>query len=258
MKTFFSLIVVNLRQAILSWRFLFSVFGVALVMTFAAWSWITNSQEFTDVVYLYTGGTSGGSLFLLTGVLPIFAFATTFASEWGQKATSFWMIRTGIRKYSISKVIVTAISGFLTTAVGFLLFILLMWIKFPLLFSPSSGDAYAVLLENGEAIKYLMYHITHVSLTSALFEVIALWVSTYIPNTFVAIASPLIVYFITHRFTTQLDIPEYLKAMWVVESIYHAGTPMYTLLLKLGIVLALCTLMGVGTIWQIRRRVYNA
>src|SRR5690625_1060911 len=191
MKIFFSLVRTNLRQAVMSFRFLFSVCGVTLIITFAVWNWITDPQHY-DVLYLYSGGTGGGSLFLMTGILPVFAFATTFASEWNQQATSFWMVRTGIRKYSISKVVVTAFSGFLTSAIGFILFILLMRIKFPLFLSITTGDGYVVLLENGQPIKYLMYHITHLSLTSMLFAVIALWVSAYIPNTFVAVASPLI------------------------------------------------------------------
>src|SRR5690625_6619081 len=92
-------------------------------------------------------GTGGGSLFLMTGILPLFAFSTTFASEWSQRATSFWIVRAGIRNYATSKVIVSALPGFLTTAVGLNLFFLLMRIKLPIFSTPSTGDAYATLLE---------------------------------------------------------------------------------------------------------------
>lgn len=258
MKTFISLLAVHFRQAVFSFRFLFSVCAVVLVLTFTVWDWITNFEPHHDAIYFYVIGIGGGSLFLLTGIIPLFTFATSFASEWEQRATSFWMIRTGIRTYSVSKIIMTALTGFLVTALGFWLFILLLAIKYPLLSFISTGDAYVGLLEAEAPVKYLLFHITHTSLTSALFAVTALWVSTYIPNTFVTIASPLVIYMIAHRFTSQLEIPEYLKALTIVETTYDAGSPISTLLLKLVTVVVLCMLMGFMIVRQIRRRVFHA
>src|SRR5699024_2194139 len=160
---------------------------------------------YLDVIYLYGMGTGGGSLFLMTGILPLFAFSTTFASEWGQRAASFWIVRSGIRNYATSKVIASALSGFLTTSVGLSLYVFLMRMNYPLFSNPSTGDAYASLLEFDMPIRYLLFHISHISLTSALFAVVALWVSTYLPNQFVTVAAPLVIYFVAHRFTTQLD-----------------------------------------------------
>lgn len=259
MKKFFYFSTVNAKRAIISVPFFLSACGVTVVMVFATWSLITqkSNESYLDVIYLYGMGTGGGSLFLMTGILPLFPFATTFASEWGQQATNFWTVRTGIRNYAVGKVIVSALAGFLTTAVGLSLFFLLMRIKLPLFSAPSSGDAYASLLDQEMPIRYLLYHVTHISLTSALFAVVALWISTYLPNRFVTVAAPLVIYFVAHRFTTQLDIPEYLKATWIVEQIYDAGSLNATLLIKLGIVVSLCMLMGYGTVRQIRRRVQH-
>jgi len=259
MRKFFALLIVNIKRGIMSVPFLISACGVTVVMVFATWSLITqkSNESYIDVIYLYGMGTGGGSLFLMTSILPLFAFSTTFASEWSQRATSFWIVRAGIRNYATSKVIVSALSGFLTTAVGLNLFFLLMRIKLPIFSTPNTGDAYATLLEQGMPIIYLVYHVTHISLTSALFAVIALWVSTYLPNKFVTVAAPLVIYFIAHRFTTQLDIPEYLKAISIVEGTYHGSTPTISLLIKLGIVSLLCLFMGFGTVRQIRRRVQH-
>ena len=194
-------------------------------------------------------GVSGsGSINLIVGILPLLPFATSFATEWDKRATNFWIVRTGIRNYSINKVVTSALSGALTTGLGIVLFILIAGLWFPLFSNITSGNPYAELLEAGKPLLYLMYYIVHISLGSALFAVTGLWVSTYIPNKFVAISTPMVLYFIAHRFTTQLDIPEYLKALWIVEAIYHAGSPLATLLLKLVIVTILCILMGYGTV----------
>lgn len=239
----------------MSLSFLFAVCGIAVVMIFGIWGLIED-QSYMSVTYLYGMAMGGGSLFLMTGILPLFAYATTFASEWEQRATSFWLVRTGVRRYAISKVLVSALSGFLTTFVGLALFVLIIRIKLPLSSDASAGGSvYASLVEQGMPIQYFLFHITHFSLTAALFAVIAIWVSTYIPNKFVTIAAPLVIYFVTFRFTTQLPIPEYLKADSIVELIYDAGSPSASLLIKLGIVVLLCTLMGFATVRQIRRRV---
>src|SRR5690625_3367540 len=115
MRQFFALLIVNIKRGIMSVPFLLSACGVTVVMVFATWSLITqkSNESYIDVIYLYGMGTGGGSLFLMTGILPLFAFSTTFASEWGQRATSFWIVRAGIRNYATSKVIVSALSGFL-------------------------------------------------------------------------------------------------------------------------------------------------
>lgn len=254
MKVFFSLLAINIRQAVFSLRFLVSACGVTLTMFLTGLGLLSTAH---DVIYLCGLSSGSESRMLMVGILPLFPFAITFAIEWEQRATQFWMIRTGIRNYSSSKVFVSALSGFLTTALGVSIFVLMALIRFPLFTHVSTGDAYSVLLEAGKPVQYLCYYIVHISLSSALFAVAAVWISAYIPNRYAAVAGPLVLYFVAHRFTTTLDIPQYLKVITIVEGGYDAGTPQKTLLLKLGIVMALCLLMGYGTIRQIRRRVFR-
>ncbi|SFQ31566.1 hypothetical protein SAMN05444406_12627, partial [Caldicoprobacter faecalis] len=122
MKQFFYLLAADLRRAILSIRFLLSACGVALVLFIASWGQIKFAR---DVLYPLGLGISGtASMLIIASILPLFPFATTFATEWQERAVRFWIVRTGIRNYSMSKVLVSAISGFLTTAVGMLMFVL--------------------------------------------------------------------------------------------------------------------------------------
>lgn len=254
MRLLFSLLTVNLKQAIISIPFLLSVCGVAGVIFFSTLRLMAGEG---DVVYLYGMGTGGGSVFLIAGILPLFAFSSSFASDWEQRVTSFWIIRTGIRNYAISKVVISALSGFLVTLCGLLMYILIMQVKLPLYSGYGGGGSYDVLLDLNKPISFLFFDMTHIALTSALFAVVAVWVSTYFTNKFAAIASPLVIYFIVHRFTTQLDIPHYLKAMYLVESIYVGYTPLIALFIKLVSVLVLCLLMGLATVRQIKRKVQH-
>lgn len=255
MTQFFSLFTVHLRLAIFSVSFLLSLCGVTLVMFFSIWN--TGIQEYTDAIYLYGLALGGGTFVVTTGILPLFPFATSFANEWNNRATSFWIIRSGIRQYAVSKILASAVSGFLTTTIGMIIFICLLRFRIPLLIESSIDNAYESLLREELPVYYLFFHITHISLTAALFAIIALWVSTYFPNKFVALAAPLVLYFVIHRFTIQLQIPGYLKAQMIVEQIYNAGSPQATVLIKVGTILILGLFMGYGTVRQIRRRVQH-
>lgn len=252
MSSFFRLFKTNLSRSMISFSFLLSTLGVTIILLLTAYGWF---HDQTDVVYLFASSIGGGTLFIITGILPLFSFSTSFASEWEQGATSFWLIRTGVRNYSINKILVSALTGFLTTCLGMLLFILLLRIRFPLFVFNNTGDPYTYLLDDGKPMIYLIYNIFHYSLSSALFAVTALWVSTYIPNRFIALASPLALYFVIFRFTTRLNIPQYLKINTIVEGGYHTGVPFQAFLFKLIPVLVLCGLMGFATVRQIRRRV---
>lgn len=254
MRVFFSLVLSNFQRAVFTFRFLLSSFSVAILLYFTSFKLISPES---DVLYILgvsiLGG--GGVLFIIVGVLPLFSYATSFADEWEQRATSFWIIRAGVNRYTIAKLLVVGLSVFLVTALGILIFVLFLLIKQPFFTSSSTGGAYEVLLLTERPILYLLFFTIHISLSSVLLAVISLWVSSYIPNKFVAIAAPLVIYFVIHRFTTQLDIPEYLKAVVIVEGFYNAGTPATSLLFKFGTVTILCMVLGIATVLQMHRRI---
>lgn len=252
MKRFLSLFAVNMSRAIFSARFVLSACTVALVMFFAVWGFISTES---DVIYLCgLSMTGSGAMILIICVLPIIPFATTYASERNEHSDRFWMIRTGVGQYSANKVLVAGISGFFTTSLGILIFILLLLTKCPLFTKANVGDGYSVLLVEGKPLAYLSCYIIHVSLSSAIFAVLAFCVSTFIPNKFTAVAAPAVLYFIALRFTETMNIPQYLKAGAFVEWIYDAGTPASSLLLKAGTVITICFVLGYCSVKQIQRR----
>jgi hypothetical protein len=253
MKPLFFLLMICFSRAVLSMRFLASVCGITLVLFLTSFGMISPLSDVVSVVM--TGG--GGNIILVAGILPLIPFATTFASEWEERAASFWFVRSGVRNYAASKVIMSALSGTLATFAGIILYALILLIKLPLFSTITTGDAYAPLLEADMPVRYLLYSAAHLSLSSALFSVAALWLSTYIPSRFTAMAAPVVLYFALFRLTRFWDIPPYLQLGTVVEGTYHAGSPLASMLFKLVTVTLMCLLMGYGTVVQIRRRVRN-
>lgn len=256
MRLLCSVMCLDLYRAILSRRFFFGICFLLAAMMLSIAGLISNAADAIYLLGLTRSGSANSLLFLC--LLPMLPFATSFAAEWNEKATNFWIIRLGCLRYSLSKVVISALSGFLFTATGMLIFLLVLSFKIPLFVRSSSGDVYAQLLDAGHPGRYLFFYISHFALSSSLFAVAALWVSTLIPHVFTSIAGPLVIYFAAHRFTTTLDIPNYLKAGYIVESITGQGTPWQALLTKLGTVGMLMLVMGFFTVLNIRKKVRHA
>ncbi|WP_238187615.1 hypothetical protein [Paenibacillus sp. L3-i20] len=253
MNLLMSLLLVSFRRALFSGRFAISVVGVTLALFLTSYGMISPQSDVLSVVMLY----GGGNLILIVGILPLLPFATTFASEWEERAASFWIVRSGVHCYAIAKVFVSAISGILVTFAGITLYALLLLTKLPFFTKSMTGDAYAPLLDANMPLLYFFSSAIHLSLSSALFAVAALWISAFIPNRFTAMAFPAVLYFVIFRLTNFWDIPEFLKLSKIVGETYHAGSPLASFLLKLGTVTVLCLLMGYGSVRQIRRRVQH-
>ncbi|MBD8499500.1 hypothetical protein [Paenibacillus arenosi] len=253
MKLFLSLLLVNLSQAILTIRFLVCVCGVTALLFVTSYGTIDYLEDVKSVVML----SGGGNFTLVVGIIPLIPFALTFASEWEERASSFWIIRAGVSNYAICKVIAGAVSSVLVTFLGIWLYAVLLMIKIPFFTNSNTGDAYAPLLEAGQPVLYLLGTSAHLALSSAIFGVAALWISTFIPNRFTAIALPVVVYFVCLRLTRFWELPPYMMIGTIMEGTYHAGTPLMAFLFKLMTVILLCLLMGYGTVVQMRRRVQN-
>ena len=251
MKPISSLLRVGFSRALFSWNFVLSVIMVTVVLLMTSIGMINPQSDVLSVAII----SGSGNIPLIVGILPLLPFAITFASEWEERAVSFWIIRSGVRAYAFSKLMVSAASGFLTTFTGILLHVLLLRTQLPLYTIFQTGDAYAALLDAGKPWTYLLSAAAHLSLSSALFAVMALWISAYIPNKWTALTAPVVLYFVMLRLTRYWDIPPFLNPGMLVEGTYHAGSPLASLLFKFGMVTCLIWLMGYGTIGQIGRRV---
>lgn len=254
MSVFLLLLWTNFSRAIISWRLLASICGVTLVLAISSMGAINPQEDVLSIVQL--SGT-GGNFVLIVLLLPLIPFATSFAAEWEERALAFWLIRTGVRTYASCKVIVSAVTGFLTTFVGVMLYAVILSFFLPFHHVYNTGDAYEILLLQEMPVSYLFFSTAHLSLSSAIFAVLALWISTYFPNRFSALALPAVIYFVVYRLTRFWELPPYLHVSTLVEGTYHAGSAINTLFVKLSVVVVFIVLMGYGTTAKIRRRVQS-
>ncbi|NLO35879.1 MAG: hypothetical protein GX112_05935 [Clostridiaceae bacterium] len=256
MRLFFRACRIGLQRAILSRRFAISLGFLLVAMLLSVWGFIANAADAIYLLGLTRSGTANAILYFC--LLPTFPFATSFAGEWNEGAVPYWVIRLGSARYAVSKAVVTALSGFIYSACGMLVFIGLLSLNMPLFVRSSSGDVYSVLLDQGRPAAYLFFYVTHFALSSALFAVAALWVSSFIPHVFTAITGPLVLYFALHRLTSTLDIPNELKAGAIVEQITGSGSCGQALARKALIVGLLVLVLGSWTVHNIQKKVRHA
>ncbi|MBM7542334.1 hypothetical protein [Amphibacillus cookii] len=254
MNKFLNLQLGNFFRAILSIRFLICSVVVCLIVIATIIPMFNHEQGAIDLLDLGLSG-SFGNLMLILATIPLIPFTLSFASEHQQRAVLPWVIRAGVNQYAIGKLLFSLLSAFLTTALGLVLVVIVLLIWLPVYQYGHGAEAYSGYLVNGQWMRYLLFNISHLSLSSVLFAVIAFWVSTMIPNKFVTLATPVVCYYLLHRLTATLTIPVYFQAMYIFEATYDAGTPWSSFLLKFVTVLVISLPLAYLSVRNIKRRV---
>lgn len=254
MKIFISLLKADLYRALISLNLVISAVFIIFVMYISCSGFI---KETSDVLYLFGNALTGsGSILFILCIAPILPYGMSFVEDVEDKALTFWVIRSGIEKYSISKFLSSVIAGFLSVATGMIVFTLIMSIFFPL-FNGNlhTGDSYRILLENNQPWIYVLVCTVHYSLSGALFAGAAVTLSAFIPNKFSTMAAPIVIYFVLMRLTAYAPIPDFLKPHSLVEGIQDAVSPATTFLYKLIPIVGILGIFMYITVKQTKKRI---
>lgn len=213
---------------------------------------ISGRASYTSVWYL---ANSSGAGLLTLFVLPALPFAMSLAQDWDSRALPYWAAREGIARYTVSKLLASALAGFLTVALGLTLFVLANGTYLPW-FASCSGVDYEALFESGHILLGWTCYILHMSLSGALIGALGMFMSIIVPNRFVAVSAPLAIHLTVLRvIPTDLISPisVWHPVNWV-EGIHCTFSPSLTLLQKLLLTAGFCVLMcGLGCVCMKRR-----
>jgi hypothetical protein len=250
----------DLRRALLSWKFLYSVLGVFFILLATAAS-LKREEAFTSVWYVLTMTVQGsGSATIILLMLPIFPFALSLAEEWEERAVNFHLIRTGSNRYALTKITVASVTGFLVIFAGLLLFVLAKCLTLPL-FIGSASNIYNMMGEQGKALTGIMLYIIHFGFSGSITASCAVLVSTFVTNRFVAAATPVVLHFTLLRFISTNLFPYemlYLHPIFWIEGVYEFESPWVTLLVKAVTAVVLCAVMFAITRYKLRRKLAYA
>jgi len=178
--------------------------------------WDNIGQSVIYIVNLLLFG-SFVQLLLVCGAIP---YATAYLSDCENGYIKSLVIRSDLRSYLRSKVIITAISGFLTVFLGKLIFAMTMLSFFPVI-SPSrteiSQDFVLDVLAVTHPYAYLFVNAATYALGTAAFAVLALLISSLTHNIFVTIMSPMVMYFLFTSITQILHLPADFSIIFLIE-----------------------------------------
>lgn len=196
----FALLRADMARVFSSWQFYTAIICVALLTLLNIWDELQYRlfavHDIPTVFDMYRLHDSlGPELIILLCALP---FASSFCTDWNNGYMRYSIIRSSVWSYSWSKVVVTAVTGFLSIFIGIGLLmgslsIFLPWYNegsLTMTYVPFSG-----LLSGAVPLSFFIVNIFYESLGYAFLAVFGLWVSTKITNIFVVLSSPFILCF---------------------------------------------------------------
>ena len=247
-------------------RFLLVPVGVVLCICLDTWNQIPfmwTSPETMDVYYYWCNSFIFGGFYGIY-VVPMLAtlpYAVSFCEEYNTNMLRVLLMKAGKKKYCMSKVLTTFLSGALSVSAGGITFIFLANF-FVQLFNrarlpETEAFPYYEFLLQGNVACYFTAVIFLLFLNGGLWATVALLVSSYFPNIYVTAASPLILSFLTGRAYLVLKIPVRLRLDLWLQGRSSAGTDQLTILCSALVVLGLTVGFGILFYQKLKRRVEN-
>ena len=201
-------------------------------------------------------------------ILPLMAalpFGTAFCADWQHSFASAAVTRSGRRRYLASKVLASALSGALASALGMLLFIVVLNLRFPpdLGAEPYLGDdvvGLLHLLNGGGAGAYLSFYggALLLAMLSGMFlgdEPLAF--SAFYPNVALTLCAPMVL----HRLMAEIGNWVYIPG-WMNVTLMESGLvdmpPAALLSAGAGVFVALTAILAALFMWRAGRRLRHA
>jgi len=200
---------------------------------FGLWFWIAIAAHlvmyFNDVSFfvLESHGDAlmtfslSRSMGMLTYVAPLFSalpFAAGFCADWNSGFAGAAAMRSGNRRYMLSKVLACALSGGLVPAIATLLFIILLNLRFPtdpeLMRSFAYGDPFNLVLNMGAPIGLGFYYAGMVLMqfmAGTCWAMSGLMFSAFMPNVLLTLCVPLATYRLSLEIYYWFELPYWLN-----------------------------------------------
>ncbi|BAE83938.1 hypothetical protein DesLBE_5323 [Desulfitobacterium sp. LBE] len=251
---------VDAYRAFFSFGFLLAAMGMCLSMFFNISTEIIAIKEgYADVLYLYRVAHLQ-AFTMLSVLLAALPYGASFCTDWDHQFIRPTVIRSDVKRYSASKVIVSALAGGSAVALGELIFILLLRFSVPLvnekgpMFQNALDDnLYGGLLSEGHYLLYFAVRIAMIFCVAAFFAVLAFWISTYITNVFVTFASPILAYYFLGKLLHGFGVPGWFNIMSILSGV-SLDQPLFSLAYAVLAVTLSCIFIGILSLHQIQRR----
>ena len=207
----------NIQRAIVSPAFLLSVTACFVLL-------IIDAGLLNDIQYLGTEDFPSSRTYIEAfhlamgfGVFPlaisffcVIPYTRSFSEEYNSRVTEYMVKRVGYRAYSLSKIASVSISGGLALVMGVLVASIVFYVFYGVP-NASLGNLDETALKSiwrnaylsWNSWPYMIMQFFQCFLFGAVWSCVGLAVSAFIPNQFVAVSSPFILYY-TLNYITQM------------------------------------------------------
>lgn len=261
MKKFMLFLASTLKRIFLSKSFWASCFGITGLNLLSVYQEITLiKDQRISVLYFYeiSNHVNFWVLFLLLAALPS---APLFCVDWENRYFRAAVCRCTKRTYGAATSCACFISTLLTVTVGEWLFLLVLRTKYPFFLEEHAfafsldTSPFSPFLDEGKILIYFAFGIMTKSLSAAFFSVFSLWFSTKIPNIFVALTSPVIVFFVWENLGSILKFPALLQISTVSKGHIFLTGLLQTFLYPVILFGGMSFVFGLLFMQSVRRRI---
>lgn len=236
MKVFINTLYCELKRTLFSPLFIFSVFGYIAVTLLTLFDEGSDFQPgITSIMYIYMiiRYLDFHVLYILFAGIPS---TLLFCMDWEHQFIRFFVIRSTKRYYIISKIAVCFFTAISVVLLSNIILLLILRIQYPLFNSLSDvlPNGYSTLPDSRGVVSYLLIKILCEAACAGFLSVTSMWLSTIIINSFVALAAPMIVYYIVSTASYFFHIPASLHIASLSNGLVEINqTPLLSLLYTL-------------------------
>lgn len=225
--------------------FFISVIGIIISYFLGDWGDLKYNLATQDVLSFMDISSHIGYFSELTILLSALPYAMSFSEDWNSQFIKSLIIRGGVFKYAVSKIITCIVSAITAILLGTSMLIVILATRIPLVSTISTNyktfteGTFGFLLVSGNHIMYFVIQIFFVAIICSVFALVGLVVTTYLPNKFLAITVPIISYFTFLQVGIALGLPAFLKVDKIMKGQFILGEPYMNILyvLALGLIM---------------------
>ena len=246
---------VDLHRAVFSRTFLLTVLLLMGWLFFNLLFYTENVWTRVDIVTQLNSATSGAfglaELLLAIATVP---YAWSYLQDRNSGFEAQALQRVGFRAYGFSKILSVGLSAFLAAITSIALFLGILYARgLDVLPShPLSESGYFLIIPNGGVFLYYLVHAVVTGLGAAMAAVVALAVSTMVPNVYVALMSPLLWYYIYQVLCSIFFLSNAFSLTVILFEQYFAN-PWFNFLWACVFLLTMTALFGRLFLWRLRK-----
>ena len=242
--------IVQLKRMV-SGRFILVIVLIAALTLMLTFEWMsTQGGVWSGLKY-----GAGGIQYLTLYILPAIAYSDTAASEWENRASNYWIIRSGIVNYIIPKMVTAMLAGFLCVFIGYALYVLISSVWFPVYLYDGVIWQYETPMKQGRYLVGYLLALTDLGISGAVSAATGMTFSILLKSRFAAVTAPLVILLALIRITEGF-LPEWMNpAAWMALS--YLSDHEEALLYKAVAAMILISLMMLAAYLGIKRRLEN-